>query len=84
MWAPDAKGSRILSGFKIYPALPISENKDFVLGRIQKILDWVALEIIPIISWGSREALVKVRMLFESETLFAILASVTAEIPKDF
>jgi hypothetical protein len=61
----------------------MSENKDRMLGRIQKILNWVALEFITVFLWDARKALVEVRVLFESETpLFMFL--VPAEIPKNF
>jgi hypothetical protein len=82
--APNvAKGPRIPSCLKIYPALPISENKDLVPGRIQKILiNWVTSKMIPVFSRKAREVFIEVRVLLESETLFRVL--VTAEIPKNF
>ena len=93
--APDvSKSPRTLSWFKIYPALPISENRDLGLGpgpgpvpvqiiplgipeRIA-LLNWVALEVIFVFF---RKVLIEVRVLFESDTLFAF---VTVKIPKDF
>jgi hypothetical protein len=92
--APDvAKSPRTLSRFEIYPALPISENRDLGRGlgpvpvqriplgipeRIEKLLNWVALEVIFVFS---RKVLIEVRVLFNSETFVAFVA---AKIPKDF
>ena len=49
-----------------------------VLKRIEKLLNWVALEVIFIFY---RKVLIEVRVLFESETPVVF---VTAKIPKDF
>jgi hypothetical protein len=90
--APDvAKSPRTLFCFKIYPALPISENRDLGLGpvpvqriplripeRIEELLNWVALKVTFVFF---RKVLIEVWVLFESETLVAL---VTAKIPKDF
>ena len=46
--------------------------------HIEKLLDWVDLEVIFVFS---RKVLIEVRVLFESETLVVF---VTAKIPKDF
>ena len=88
MRAPDvAKSPRTLSRFKIYPVLPISENRDpgpvqriplRIPEHIEKLLNWVALEVTFVFF---RKVLIEMRILFESETLVAF---VTAKIQKDF
>jgi hypothetical protein len=91
--APDvAKSPRIPSRFNIYPALPMSEDKDLEPGTVlvermplefpEQIanFNWVASEIIFIFS---RKVLIEVRVLFESETPF-VCQFVTAKVPKDF
>ena len=49
-------------------------------GRIQKILNWVALKIIPVFS-PAVEIFIEMRVLFETKVL---LVFETAEIPKNF
>jgi hypothetical protein len=45
------------------------------------MLDWIASEVFPVFLPVSWEVLIELRVMLESETLFALAA---AEIPKNF
>jgi hypothetical protein len=80
VWDPYiSKNPSTLFRFKTHPTRPIGENMN--PARIQEMLDWIASEVFPVFLPVSWEVLIELRVLLESETLFALA---TAEIPKNF